>query len=341
MFGKKKEKNSSVAIDIGTQNLKIVEIEKSEKSIKLLNFKVLNLVIDGKRYLPKEISKMLKKALSEMGISTKLVKTSVSGKSLIVRHVELPKMTVAELKSSLKYQADLHIPYNLDEAYYDASIVENAKGVPENKMKALIVAIKKSDAEENLDILEKAGLDIELLTVDSIALFNVFESNIKANEKEEVIALIDIGSTKTTVNIVDKGESVLSRELKYGGLKFTEVLMEGLNTNFDDAEKKKISGNDIILPFVNEAYKPIIRDIRASFDYFEGMMGISINKLYLSGGGALSRGITDYFKDKLGIPCLLWNPLRGIDENAVEDKEGLVKNASSLTISIGTAISTA
>ena len=339
MLGKKKEKNVSLAVDIGTQNLKIVELQKGDKKNKLLNFKVINLVADGKRYIPKEISKILKKSLSEMGISSKSVKTTVSGKSLIVRHVELPKMSVAELKSSLKYQADLHIPYSLDDAYYDAYIFENAKGLPENRMKALIVALKKSEANENIDILYKAGLDIELITVNSVALYNIFENGIKESEKNEVIALVDIGSSKTTLSIIDKGEFALSREIKYGGLHFTEVLMEGLNLSFDDSESKKIAGDDIILPFTNEAYKPILRDIRASFDYFEGMMGLSVSKIYLSGGGALARGVSDYLKDKLGVQSLIWNPLRNIDESVISDKEGLVKNASSLTVCLGTAIS--
>ncbi|MBN1522239.1 MAG: type IV pilus assembly protein PilM, partial [Candidatus Aureabacteria bacterium] len=257
----------------------------------------------------------------------------------IVRHVELPKMTIQELKSSLRYQADLHIPFNLDEAYYDAHILEDKENLPENKMRVIIVAIKRKDAEEVVDIITKAGYSIDLLSVDSVALFNAFNYGLTDNEKSEIIALVDIGASKTNINIIDKGESALCREIKYGGIKFTEMLIEGFNIGFDEAEQKKLAGDDAILSFAGEAYKPIVRDIRASFDYFEGMMGTSIQKLYLSGGGSLARGITDYLKEKLGIPVVIWNPIRKVDDSSLEDKDFLIGNSPLLTVCMGTAMS--
>jgi type IV pilus assembly protein PilM len=339
-FGKAKGKETTVAIDIGTQYVKIVELVPSGSGFRIKNFKILNLVADGKRFLSKEISRLVKKAFGDMTIEEKFVKTAVSGKSLIVRHVDLPKMNKNELKSSLRYQADLHIPFNLDEAMYDAHILTNGSVAAEGRMKVIIVAIKRSDADEVIDTIRKAGYMITLVSVDSIALFNAFDYGITEAEKGETIALVDIGASKTSIHVVDKGLSALCREIKYGGIKFTEMLMEGMGLGFDDAEKKKLSGEDAILSFAAESYKPLVRDIRASFDYFEGMMGSSVQKVYLSGGGALTRGITDYLKEKLGIPAILWNPLRKIEDSALHDKEFLIANSPLLSICMGLALST-
>ena len=336
---KKKSKKSNVAIDIGTQCVKIVDLERTSQGYRIKNFKVLNLVIDGKRFLSKEITRLIKKAFSEMSINVKSVKTSVSGKSLIVRHVELPKMSKKELKSSLRYQADLHIPFDLDEAFYDAHILPPQKGAPENRMQVIIVAIKRREADEVINTIKRAGYGIDLVTVDSVALYNVFDYGLTDAEKNETVALIDIGATRTNINIVDKGISMLCREMKYGGLKFTEMLIEGLNIGFDEAELKKLSGDDSIISFASEAYKLLARDIRASFDYFEGMMGGSVQKIYLSGGGALARGMTDYMKEKLGIPVVLWNPLRKIDDNDLPDKEFLIGHSTLLAVTMGIAMS--
>ena len=103
-FRKKKGKESSVAIDIGTQYVKIVELVPENQGYKIKNYKILNLVSDGKRFLSREISHLIKKAFSDMAIEANIVKSSISGKSLIVRHVDLPKMTKQELKSSLRTQ---------------------------------------------------------------------------------------------------------------------------------------------------------------------------------------------------------------------------------------------
>jgi type IV pilus assembly protein PilM len=341
-IGKKKTESLSVSIDIGTQYIKIVAINKTDQGISINNYKVLNLVSDGKRFLQKEISQLIKKSITEMTLSPKFVKSSISGKSLIVRHVELPKMTLRELKSSLKYQADMHIPFSLDEAFYDAFILNNAPvSSGANKMKVLITAVKKIDADDVISTIKKAGYFIDMLTVDSVALFNAFEYGMTESEKKETIALIDIGASKTNINIVDKGVSHLCREIKYGGIKVTEMLMENFNMPFDKAEEKKLAGDEAILPLAIESFKPLVRDARASFDYFEGMVGASVQKVYLSGGGALTRGLIDYLKEKLGAQVLLWNPLRKFDDTALQpkDKEFLISNSSLLTVGLGIAMS--
>jgi len=338
-FGKKKIKESTVSVDIGTQYVKIVELAPVAQGYAIKKYKILNLVADGKRFLPREISRLIKKSFSDMNIDTSSVKTSVSGKSLIVRHVDLPKMSKKELKTSLRYQADLHIPFDLDEALYDAYVINDAANVQENRMKVIIVALKRKEAEEVLDTIKKSGYGLDLISVDSIALYNAFSHGLTETEKNETIALVDIGATKTNIHIVDKGASALCREIKFGGIKFTEMLIEGLGVNFDEAEQKKVAGDDAILSFEMEAFKPLVRDIRASFDYYEGMMGASLQKLYLSGGGALTRGITEYLKEHLGIPVLIWNPLRKIDDSGLEDKEFLIGNSPLLSVSLGIAMS--
>ena len=338
-FGKKKLRESSVAIDIGTQYVKIVELVPAGQGYAIKNYKILNLVSDGKRFLSREISRLIKKSLSEMGIDSSLVKTCVSGKSLIVRHVDLPKMSKNELKSSLRYQADLHIPFSLDEALYDAYIINNAPNVAENRMKVIIVALKRKEADETIDTIIKANLSVDLISVDSIALYNAFSYGLTDSEKNETIALLDIGAAKTNIHIVDRGASALCREVKFGGIKFTEMLIEGMGLSFDEAEQKKVAGDDAMLSFGSEAMKPLVRDIRASFDYYEGMMGTSLQKLYLSGGGALARGITDYLKENIGVPVLLWNPLRKIDDSSLEDKDFLIGNSPLLSVCLGIAMS--
>ena len=102
---------------------------------------------------------------------------------------------------------------------------------------------------------------------------------------------------------------------------------------------KKLAGDNSIVPYISETFKPLIRDIRASFDYFEGLMGGSIQKVYLSGGGSLTRGIVDLFKERLGVSVLLWNPLRQIDDSALmdKDKEFLISHSSFLSVCMGIA----
>jgi type IV pilus assembly protein PilM len=268
-----------------------------------------------------------------MGISDKFVLSSVSGKSVIVRIMDMPSMTIKELKSSLKYQTDLHIPFDINEAMLDCQILHDHPA-PEGKMKVLIAAAPQKDVSRVLDVLQGAGLIPRRVDVDVISLANAFEWGLK---EEEPFALVNMGASRTNLTIMNHGAISLCRELSYGCISFTEAIAEGLSCSFDEAEEKKIVGDPEILKYIEESLKPLSNALIQSFDFFEGSMGTRVDKVYLSGGGALIRGVVDYLKDLLHRNVFIWNSLRSIDiEGFVEgEKELLQQNSPLLTVAMG------
>jgi len=339
MFGLKKKisKDRMLVIDVGTQYVKVLTLTIKNDQIKLNDYRILNVIQGGKRFVIKEISKIVRKSIMDMKLTNKFALTSLSGKSVIVRIVDMPIMTLRELKSSLKYQTDLHIPFDINEALVDCQILPNHPA-PEGKMKVLIAAAPRKDATRVLDVVRGAGLIPRRVDVDVISLANAFEWGMKdVKDDSAPFALVNMGASRTNLTIMHKGMIGLCRELNYGGISFTETIAAGLECSFDEAEEKKIIGDPEVLKYIQEALKPLSSSLVQSFDFFESSMGVHVDKVYISGGGALIRGIVDYLKEELYRNVLVWNPLRSVDIEglAEKEKELLQQNSPLLTIAMG------
>ena len=70
MFGFRKKghlKGRKLVVDIGTQYVKVVDLQLKKGLAKLNAFRILNLVTGGRRFINKEISKIIKKSVLDIG----------------------------------------------------------------------------------------------------------------------------------------------------------------------------------------------------------------------------------------------------------------------------------
>src|SRR5262249_35328109 len=134
MLGKKK---SLVGLDIGSSEVKAVELTEFGDQLMITGF--------GRAKIPSKdgLKNAIAEALRHSGIKTKRVATAVSGRSVIVRYINMVPMSDDELKSALRFEADKYIPFELDEVILDCSrLEEQAPAGQEKEMKVLLVAVK-------------------------------------------------------------------------------------------------------------------------------------------------------------------------------------------------------
>jgi len=336
LFKKKSSAGQRLIVDVGHQYVKVIDLFVQNDTARLHDFRILDIVQgSGERYENKEIAKYIKKALLDMKVSSKLVYTSMAGQQTLVRFVDMPKMSVKELKSAIRYQG-MHMPFKLTDAYYDAQVLPD-EAVAQGKMKVIVAASHKKDADELLELLRGVGLIPCKLDVDGIALTNAYLWG-GSQADDGLVALVNIGATRTNLTILSKKTPTLCRELSHGGVSFTQSISDGLGIEFSEAEEKKVLGEEAVLPFVQEALKPLTSGLLQSFEFFEGTSGMSVSKVFLSGGGAQIRGITDYLKEGLGRNVVLWNPLRNINIDTLGDKEKELLRANSHILAVGLGI---
>ncbi len=334
MFTKRK---TSVGLDIGSSSIKMVALQQDlrKQRHRLIEYAVKNLPEMNEENRDQIVVDTIKKLYHETKLDEKKVRLAFTDNSFVVRYVSLPKMTLEEAKKCIQYEGDQHIPFNLDDVEIDCDILEGTG--PDGKIKIILAAVRKESCQKVLERLDEIGLVPVVVDVDSIAVINAFVQT-GANGTDQATALVHIGACNSDISILHNDVPVFTRRIDIGGNEFSSAICKGLGVESGRGEELKIFGDIVIKPFVEEALETMAREIRSSFDYYEGISGVDVNKLYLSGGGTLYEDTRPYFESAFGIETHFWNPFAQIDTSAFKRDQQLDSISRMLTVAVGLAI---
>ncbi len=330
---------SMVGLDIGTSAVKAVELTRRGRDVEVTGFGQVELTADT----PEARASAVRELLAEGGFKTRRVVTSISGKMVIIRYLSMVQMSDEELKNAITFEAEKYVPFPLDECVLDCQRIDSPEGSSTGHMTVLLVAAKRSELEEHLATVDAAGLVPEVIDVDAFALSNAHTLCTSVDEGMDgtgTIAFVDVGHTKTSVNVVSGGHSLFTREIGIGGCDFTDSIAKRLSVGFDEAEELKREPGDGC-EAVNEALFPTIDDIgneiQLSFDYFENQFDKEIGSIFLSGGGAKVASFQEAFERIFEKPTKLFNPFDHIQVSSAIDPDLLSCNAPQLVVATGLA----
>lgn len=298
---------SLIGLDIGTHSVKAVELTWSNGP-----------VITGFGYAelpsPDAVPDVVLDLLRDNDFHSRRVVTSVSGRSVIVRYLTMFKMSPDDLRNAIRYEADKYIPFDVDDVVLDCQPfeVEGIGNLGTNEMRVLLVACRRAVIDEQLRILAGAGLQPELVDVDVFALGNAFELAVGLDPEAgaRVSALVDVGATKTSVNLMRAGVSLFTREIHTGGTAFTTAIASRLGLAGGDAELLKRNPGEEF-ERVRQAVAPAVDDlaaeVRLSFEYFENQFELGIDEVLLSGGGSRLVGLDQDLGRTFDRPTMAWD----------------------------------
>lgn len=333
----------SIGLDIGTQSIKCVKL-KITNGAELMGFD-----LEEGQLNPAEVLKKIKHAQD-----ADLVNISFCGSSTVIRYVNFLRMNKDEFKQSLKFEAQKHIPFSLNEVNLDAEILKN--DLPENKMLVMIAAIKKEAMQQRLKVLEEAGLRPDIIDIDSVALINAFNFNYPKVDVAEgkSICLLNIGATISNVSILENGIPRLSRDIHNAGANFTKKLMDIFDLDFKAAEKLKIEGSGLALDSQSQNPDPqrankvkasvesvltnLAQEIRTSFDYYESQNSSNVAKIFLSGGGSKITGLAEMLASCLGIAVESWDAFKQVKISSNLDAQRLNSFCGQFNVALGLAL---
>jgi type IV pilus assembly protein PilM len=221
--------------------------------------------------------------------------------------------------------------------------VPDAKGGAAN-MNVLLVAAKRSQIDDHLDLVSASGLMPEVIDVDPFALGNAWALATgverRMEEAEKAMAFVDIGARKTTINIVRGDVSLFTREIYFGGMDFTAAIARTLNVESAEAEAMKRGSGDAADP-MKEAVFPALdelgSEIQLSFDYFANTFEKTVDAIYLSGGGAKLAPLREGFERIFEKPTAIFNPFQSLKIDSGVDGAMLINNAPQLVVAVGLA----
>lgn len=338
-----KRKNTLLGLDIGSSSIKAIEMTATS------NANDLYISNYGQVAVPNPMEDLLtplNELLQNMGIKVNQVSTAVSGREVIVRYISMQPVDEESLPNAVKFEADKYIPFDLEEVVLDSQrLDETSLGLSSGaEMKVLLVAAKRSLIEQRVQLLKQANLQPIIIDVDSFALGNAFVLkgilSPRAEVEGKVVALVDIGSTKTNINIMIGNTSFFTREIYLAGNEFTEEIQKKMEITTEQAEILKKQPGIYALE-VQEAVSSVIDDlaneITLSFDYFESQFEKEVEEIYLSGGGSQLFSLEPDFERIFDKRINRWDPTENFEIGDQVDVETLRANAPQLAIAVGLA----
>lgn len=343
LFTKAKE---IVGVDIGSSSVKLVQLKKAGDSYVLQNVGIWPLpaeaIVDNTLMDTTSIVETIKNLVKSLGIKTKEAACSISGNSVIIRKISLPAMTQEELEDQIFWEAEQYIPYDINDVNVDFEILE-ADLAESAKMTVLLVASKKDFINEYVSVFNEADMKLVVVDVDSFAIQNAFELNYEI-EKDNVVALINIGASIVNVNIVKGGISLFTRDVQLGGNVYTEEIQRQFAVGSEDAEKIKITGEYPDQARLQELFTRIndslSLEIMRSLDlYYSTAEDQKISKIYISGGCAKVAMLPAVLSQRSNLPVEVLNPFLNIKYNEKEfDSEYLQEIGPFVAVATGLAM---
>ncbi|GAB4292314.1 MAG: type IV pilus assembly protein PilM [Myxococcota bacterium] len=342
-----------IGLDIGSSSVKITQLNMSKKGYDLENFAMAPLppetIVDGALMNSSAVAEVIRHIIHEEKIKAKEVVIGISGHSVIIKKINLPEMTDDELKESIKWEAEQHIPFDIEDVYIDMEVVNRVSAV-QGQMDVLLVAAKKEMINDYRAVVVEAGLEPVVVDVDAFAVFNQFEINYEV-PKEETIVLITMGASVININVIQNGLSAFTRDISMGGNQFTEEIQRQLGVSYEEAEALKIGGaygtgdEDTVVPQEVERVIASVADtvsgeIQRSLDFFMATNAeAQLSKIYLAGGTAKIPSLYRGLEKKMGVPVELINPFRNISIDPKQfDPDYLQEVAPMAAVSVGLAL---
>jgi len=237
-----------LGLDIGTQLIKVAEVRTSRGQAQVLNIGIRptppEVISNGVIIDPQTLGTAIKSLLATQGIRTRQVVLSVAGQSsLVVRPIEVPKMSRDDLAETMKWEVERHIPFAVSEVVMDYQPLVEPETLPESQqnMEVLLAVAQEDMINAYLQTLEVADLrpvafDIEPLAA-SRSLIDIEAE--KQNAYQETIALVNVGATNTDITIIREGLLSFTRTIPLAGDSITNAISEGLGIDINEAERLK------------------------------------------------------------------------------------------------------
>ena len=352
IFGFFKKKHSVVGVDIGSAEVKMVELGKSSKGLRLLNYaifflpdvsQILNKEKDTRGFhffSPSEISFVLQRMLKEAKISSKEAYFSIPDFASFFTTFEMMSLSPEELEGAIRFEARKYIPVPLSSVVIDWSVVGEKEIAGKKRLEILLVAVLKSIVEHFNKISQKGPLRVRGMEVEVFSLGRIFSYSLGAQDAP--VLVLDIGARSTICCIIEQGRVMTSYSIQIAGEDLTSRLSRVLNLDRPMAEALKrkeglVREEGDVYAVLAPLVDMLVEEVKKALLEYERMRGEVPSRAYIVGGTANLKGLPEYLSKSLHMKVEHLPSFQKIEIPPL--KEPLKKELSArLAISLGCAL---
>jgi len=236
-----------IGLDMGTDMIKFVEIRPGRTALELVHLGLAptprETISNGVIVDPETLGAAVRDLLSSQGVRTRTVVSSVAGQSsLVVRPIEVPRMTRQELADTMRWEVERHIPFAASEVIMDFQPMIAPEDLPPDaqNMDVLLAVAQEDMINAHVQTLLAANLEPTVIDVEPLSAARALvDINADQGAYDQVIALVNVGATTTDISIIRSGLLSFTRPIPLAGDSITNAISENLGVEIEQAEQLK------------------------------------------------------------------------------------------------------
>lgn len=338
-----------IGLDIGSSCIKLTQLKLGRGTAQLINFGIEPLprdaVSDGSIVNRQSVVEAIRALKTRLRVNQKDAAVAIAGNAVIIKKIFVPAMEQEELEEQIPLEAEHHIPFTRADVDIDFQALSGRN--PQGQMEVLLVAAKREVVSAYSDVLREAGFNAVVGDVAAFALQNAFEHAYDGElEPDQAVALINIGASLSTINIIVNGQSAFTRDVSVGGNGFNEDIIRVLGgIEFDAAEAAKLQFSEDGTPrdlerVLANTSEQVAGEFQKSLDFFlASNPDTQISRIYLAGGTARVPPLLQAIEARARVPVEVLNPFRKVNvADGAIDGNFIRSHAAQATIAMGLSL---
>jgi general secretion pathway protein L len=348
-----------LGVDIGTYSVKVAELDSSSKGYTFSGFTEIPLSLDPQKDRGLQIIEALRAMSVQYDPSNTHWVMGVPQHRVSIHKIRFPFRERPKIIKSLAFELEDDLPLDIDETVFDAKIISTSG----NSSDVLTIASPKEAVEEVLAIAKNCDFELELISVEGLALDNMFsdwdaqppELPPMAESIEGVRAapqpaqiILQLGHTRTTLLVHQNGTLVNVRTILWGGADIALALSEAFSVPMFEAVKLLQSKSFILMNksgatkdqlllsnTISTALGNLMRELRLILLEIRADSNLQFDRIELSGGVSQIQNLGSFVTQQLEIPTNVAHPLERVRQSRVEETEHI---SAVSALAIGLAI---
>lgn len=307
----------AVGLDISADAVRFIELEQRGDILEVTRFASRNFPLNITAEGHVQDKKRLQDVIAALAYEYKLSFANVSlpEEQAYLANMRIPRVSPGEVRDAIELSLEEHVPISGADATFDYIVVGEGSTQKKESMDVVVSVLPRTAVESYLEIFHGTGVTPKAFEFESQAMARA----IIPKGDNGTFLVVDIGKMVTDVFVAANGVVQFSASLDIGGHNITQSIEKALKITYDEAEALKVKYGLIggakeeelrtaMLGVVGDLRTRLLRHYSYWQTHHGDKVGGNIECVYVTGGGANLKGITEFLGMALDVTIKIANP---------------------------------
>jgi type IV pilus assembly protein PilM len=317
-----------IGIDLGSSRLKMAQLAQGPSGLELIAAAAADVPPQAWRDAASRLSfqgRQIRSLLKSCPFAGRRGILSLPASSVFLQPIRIPMVQAREVDGAIRVELDGKLPFPVQEAVIRHVLAGTVYGEGE-KLEVIVVAARRSELQQYLDMAGQSGLDVAGIDVEACAVVECFARFFRRiSDTNRLTLFIDIGSSSTQVVLSQGHKMIFARNLPLGGTTLDAEVASLLKISLQQAQvvRMKVLSEDAPQDAAKDLFRlldakiaEMSQEIIHCLRYCEASFrNEGIERVIFVGGQAHNKRLCQCIAEKLNLPAQVGDPMAGVKRN--------------------------